>query len=443
MHKFFLFLILFSVQLTVNSEPDDPFNVDSAPADPFSSEFSQEQNDQAVDLHDFRVELKSYYQKNQIRENHPFSPLNVDSPLFDQSIQYVGLDVDWQTTMSSQWRSRVRVFNRYLAGSSNTYLAEGASRPAKLKSWLLEGVAHWQSSDQRFSFELGRNKPQWSNGYSYDIANLLLPQRSRPFTDQDDPLQSKGWDMLNFRYINDKWSFSGYLVDSVSAYFNKNVEMVLRLGYQDDNAASLLLHKIEGEQLAWAATWSSLLSDNMSLRAEWSAHPYRQLAIENNHSRNYYQRFVIGSNYTDDAGWSFLMEYFYNQHGATNEEWSQVSQAAAVAAEMVKSGLSNNFPEDINKAFSGLGITREGWLRKNYISLLWTSEETENFWQFRFNSLLNLDDDSKMYRVEALKSFNDNFSTRLQFEYFVGCQLCEYALTPNKNTIRLVANWLF
>ncbi|WDE09105.1 hypothetical protein SG34_030515 [Thalassomonas viridans] len=421
-------------QVNAYNPEGDPFADDPFADDPFVNEPVAE-NNKLNSGHSSRVEFKSYYQDNKLRNTHPFNPGPVK---FGDAVSQVSLDVTLESDWQNQWKTRARVYQRYLDNgvkdSNDTY--------------LLEGLVQWQSDNRDLAIEVGRSKPQWSNGYSYDIANMLQPQRSLPYIDQDNALQSKGWDMISGQYFSGPWSFAGYLAASDSRYLDADTEAVLRLGYQQDDAFSLLLHKIDGQDLSYGATYSSLLTDSITFRAEWTRHGYRlmeplQVNSWQRKQKSNYQRFVAGSTYTAAAGWSLTGEYFYNEHGASEKEWQSLTADAAAGAKRIKQNQSSDPTSDFNHAFAGLAFMGQGWSRERYLSLMFMSAESENLWQLRLSSQISLDDDSQLHRFELLKSFTGNLSARLQWQVFNGCELCEYGLNPSKNNIRLTASWLF
>ena len=424
MLRIWLLLALLSSPLALSNNSnisDDPFA-----DDPFENDVREVNNN----LNN-RIELKGYYQDNNLRSDHPFNP---GKDLFSDAVKLISLDGQLENDWQNQWKTRARIYLRYLDdGKKNAG-----------DSYLLEGLAQWQSKDRNLIIELGRSKPQWSNGYNYDIANMLQPQRSLPYIDQDNPLQSKGWDMVSGQYFTGPWSFSGYLVASESPYVDANTEAVLRLGYQQNDSFSLLLHKVEGHNLSFGATYSSLLTDSITFRAEWTRHSYRQmLSTLQIKQQSNYQRLVLGSTYTADSGWTLTGEYFYNEHGANKQEWEDLTVDAAASAERLRQNQSTNPAADYENTYAGLDLMSQGWVRERYFSLMFMSMESEDLWQLRLSSQISLDDGSQLHRIELLKSFSDNFSARLQWQNFNGCDLCEYGLNPSKNNVRLTGSWLF
>jgi len=428
MLKVLSLLALFTSPLALCSDSntsDDPFA-----DDPFNNDVIKVNSSNSHN-HKSRIELKGYYQHNNLRSDHPFNP---GEDLFSDSVKLASLDGQLESNWQNQWKTRGRIYLRYLdEGKKDT-----------TESTLLEGLVQWQSKDRNLIIELGRSKPQWSNGYSYDIANMLQPQRSLPYIDQDNPLQNKGWDMVSGQYFKGPWSFSAYLVESENSYVDANTEAVLRLGYQDNDSFSLILHKIEGQDLSFGATYSSLLTDSITFRTEWTRHSYRQMLNSLNiKQQSNYQRLVLGSTFTAASGWSLTGEYFYNEHGANKQEWESVTADAAASAERLRQSQSTDPATDYKNTYTGLSLMSQGWVRERYFSFMFMSMESEDLWQLRLSSQHSLDDGSHLHRVELLKSFNDNFSARLQWQTFNGCDLCEYGLSPSKNDVRLTGSWLF
>jgi hypothetical protein len=431
------FLVLLASPLVLANNDEDPFANDPFADDPFANEAVEPNNKNSS--HQSRIEFKSYYQDNNLRTTHPFNP---GVRLFDEFEKVISLDVELQSDWQNQWHTRARVYTRFASGSDDISNAQGNGD--SFDSYLLEGLAQWQSENRDIVLEFGRSKPQWSNGYSFDIANMLQPQRTLPYIDQDNPLQSKGWDMVSGQYFSGPWSFAGYLVSSDSNYVDADTEAVLRLGYQKDDSFSLILHKVEGKNLSFGATYSTLITDAITFRTEWTRHSYRQmLSWLQMKQKSNYQRLVVGSTYTADAGWSLTGEYFYNEHGTNKQEWREVTESAATSGQLLRDNLSTFPPNDYTNISRGLELMGQGWLRERYISMMFMSMETENLWQLRLSSQWTLDDDSQLHRIEILKSFNDNLSARLQWQLFNGCELCEYGLNPSEDNIRLTASWLF
>lgn len=412
-----------------DDEPLDPFQQGETENSPFL-----QQNGNI-----FRVELKSYFQQNRLKQQHPFNPSSED--IFVDARQVNIMDFSVASSWNNNWSMKIRQDIRYQKESVESDLTN--SEIESNQTTLLEGVVQYKSDDSRFGMELGRSKPQWSTGISFDIANLLQPQRSQPYIDVDSITSHQGWDMISSQYIGEHWSIGGYIVKSESPYLEGDKELVVRLAYQGDNSVSILLNQIEGAGVAYAATWSRLLTDKIVFRSEWTLHDYRLSNSLNLEGSKTYQRLMTGFAVTFTSGWSLFAEYLYNEHGASPVEWRELTSETMLAAERLRMEQSNNPAQDFTVAFSGLDFISQGWLRKNYFSLLMRSQEVTDDWVWMFSLQSSLDDDSLLFRFETAKNINDNLSVRFQGELFDGCELCEYGLNPNQSTMRMVFSWLF
>lgn len=439
---------------TVDPFASDPFTSDPFAQDPFTSDpfansddkpTQSEQSQQELAQngsfwrdasHFSRIELKQYFQLNSRRDDHAFNP---DLLSFPGHSWQATIDASVDSRWNDHWRSSVRWLTRWRgAEQSNTGEPE-----SEIDGDVI--TANISYSKNAWLVEAGRIKPQWSKGYNWDIANVLLPMRNRPYIDQDNPLQSKGWDMLGVHYMIGDWTISGYAIDSDKEDYRgaeSSLQAVMRVAYQGDISASFLIQHIDGVDPVFAATLSTLLNDETTFRAEWSAHPIRQLAQpELIHAESYYHRFVLGGTYTAPAGWSLTAEYFNNQHGFSQSEWESFRETTVSAAARIEQQMPQ--PTDYVDTFASLTVLGTGWLRQQYASLMFMSAETRSLWQYRLSTLVNVDDSSQLYRAEVMKSFGSHLVTRFQYEYFNGCDQCEYGLNPNTQTTRVVVSWLF
>lgn len=423
----------------------DPFASDPFVSDPFAKPESQdsEQTDSTSEAsiwdestHFSRVELKQYFQLNNRRTDHAFNPNLLNFP--GHSWQMT-LDASMDSRWNDNWRTSMRWLTRWRgAEKSNSGQSE-----TELDGDLLTASINYSKNE--WLVEAGRIKPQWSKGYNWDIANVLLPMRNRPYIDQDNPLQSKGWDMFAVHYMTGNWTVSGYAIDSDKKDYRgaeSDLQAVMRVAYQGDVSASFLIQHIDGVDPVFAATLSTLLNDETTFRAEWSAHPIRQLprpTLVN--AEDYYHRIVLGGTYTAPAGWSVTAEYFNNQHGFSDAEWDEFRGNTVAAVTRIEQLMPQ--PTDYTLTFDSLNVLSAGWLRRQYASLMFMSAESRDLWQYRLSTLVNLDDSSQLYRAEVIKSFGSHLITRFQYERFNGCDQCEYGLNPNKQAARFVVSWLF
>lgn len=392
-------LLLLCLPAVAAEFPDDPFAAENI------EEHSPYQN---------HLSLLGYYQSNWVNSEHRFNPgltkFNDDNSLGVLQWQF---KADWQ----SNWQAN---FNTALIWQDDTSKAK-----------LLEGYLSYTSDDLAWRAQLGRVKTQWSNGYNWSLTNLIRPYRDRPYTDLDDPLQQQGWDMLNLSYGNDEWRTGIYIADK---------QYSARLTHIGQSDYSFIIHKQAGEKASFASSFSTLLNEATTLRIEWNMQKQREqfLAVGQNDTLH---KFVIGGSYTSDSGYNIRLEYLHNQHGFNTSEWRNVEDLSAAAYNNVITGTATE--QDYDYLGQSLSSLSNGQLRQNYLYLMLTTPTSENLWQYRQSVQYNTDDGSQLHRLELLKSFNDHFTARVQWEHFNGCNTCEYGLNPNKNNLRLVLKHVF
>lgn len=382
-----------------NELPDDPF------AEDLVVETSPYQNDLSV---------LGYYQSNKVRNNHRFNPGLVD---FDDSDELGVLDwqfrADWQSNIQARMRTAV--------------IWHEEDTDAK----LLEGYLAWSSDDLAWRTRLGRIKTEWSNGYNWSLTNLLRPYRDRPYIDLDDPLQQQGWDMLDVSYGDANWR---------SALIVGDEQYAARFTWQGNVDYSLILHKEESRKLSVAGSLSTLLNDEITLRMEWNMQQQREQTLSGNLDDTYH-KLMFGGAYTHSSGFNFRLEYLHNQHGYDSTEWRNIEHNSGLAYQNIRQGIAA--ADDYQYIGNALSSLQNGQLRQNYLYFMLMSNTTESLWQYRQSVQYNIDDNSQLHRLELLKSFNDHFTARLQWEIFNGCDTCEYGLNPNNNNIRLVLKHTF
>ncbi|NRB43041.1 MAG: hypothetical protein HRU20_32005 [Pseudomonadales bacterium] len=326
----------------------------------------------------------------------------------------LALDMELSADWSANWSGMSRIAWTGNKDDSNS----------EQRSDVLEAYAHWQSDSLQWQFLAGRVKTQWSNGYNWNVANMLRPYRDRPYLDEDNLQQLKGWDLLSASFNTGAWQISTYVVALDDDEFTGDYQSVLRLAYTGDIDWSVLTYHAENEQTAWAANISSAVGNHWTFRGELAADPKReQPTTPLSDEQSYYLKAVAGVAYQADSAGQLSVEYLYNEHGYSAEEW------------------------DFIKVFIDLDSSSEGdargQLRKNYIYLQYLSDESLNLWQYRQSMEINLDDNSQLHRVELKKAFTDAISARIQLEYFKGCATCEYGLPGLTTTSRLALYWSF
>jgi len=415
-------LIALSLPTSAQSNiPDDPFT-----------------NNQKTtpEQYDHKISIQIYLQANNTNDQQSFNPGLVE---FEQNNQLAVLD--WQ--VKSHWQSNFQARARTIA----QYQHSDTENDADVT--VLEAYLTWTSDDYAWQWQLGRIKTQWSTGFNWNLTNLLKPYRDRPYIDLDEPKQQKGWDMATVRYSKNNWFYHVVIADFDAENQSHKQQYIARIGYQGSHDFSFLLHKQPEQSVNYAASYSRLITDNITMRFEWSLLQDREqqtqvlldeTGLDENKSEQW-QKYLLGAGYTLTSGHDFRIEYLNTQHGFTNDEWSEISNKSTTAYQNIINNQAN--ASDYNYLSAALNSLNQGQLRQNYLYLMYASPLSTELWQYRQSMQVNLNDNSQLHRLELLKSWNNHLTSRLQFELFNGCDNCEYGLTPNQHSTRLVFNWAF
>jgi len=405
--------------LAQNEIPEDPFTNNQAKA---PKQFVHQ------------TQIQTYVQKNKTNDEQSFNPGLIK---FNQKKQLAVLD--WQ--VKSKWQSNFQVRSRTIAQYQHT------DDQSDTDTNVLEAYINWNSDDYAWQWQLGRIKTQWSTGFNWNLTNVLKPYRDRPYIDLDDLNQQKGWDMSTVKYTKNNWLYQLVVADFITEKKTHKQQYVARMGYQGNHDFTLLFHKQPNQDLNYAASYNKLVTDNITMRLEWSLLHQREQQtqvlldeIDQNDTQQW-QKLLIGAGFTLESGHNFRLEYLNTKHGFTDDEWSYISAKSQVAYHNIKNNQASS--EDYNYLSASLNSLSLGQLRQHYLYLMYATPLSNALWQYRQSLQLNLNDDSQLHRLELLKSWNNHLTSRLQFELFNGCSNCEYGLNPNQHSMRLVFNWAF
>ena len=331
----------------------------------------------------------------------------------DYSTHQLALDTQIQTQQGENWQALTRL----VAIDNNDDTA----------AHVLEAYGSWSSDSKRYGLKMGRIKPQWSNGYNWNLANLLRPYQDRPYLDADHLEQLKGWDLITASINHGSWQLAGYVVDLSQSGQSATTQQVIRMAYTGNIDGSWLVYQVPGSKPSWAVNLSSVLGSHWLIRTEASIEQNReQSATPLSENKGEYIKWVLGLAYQSTRSGVFSAEYLYNQHGYNDAEWDFIEQLIVAENEATSQSQQAN-----------------GQLRKHYVYLQYLGEESWDLWQYRQSVQINLNDNSQLHRLELNKAFNGGLSARLQLEYFSGCDTCEYGLAALRTTSRVALYWSF
>lgn len=438
----------------------EPLNA-AAPLDPFATDDQVPKTRSKASLVGFEesvskwsqsLSVMTYYQANDVNQAQAFNPNLIE---FSDNEQLIALDYGAKYLLddvASGLSARTRVLAQYEVQDS---LSKNSQETDELKA--LEAYLNWHSQDYFWQAQLGRIKSEWGNGFNWNLTNLLRPYKDQPYSDQDALLQQEGWNTASLRYSQGPWFYQALVAeltdnDVTGVTYQPNQQYALRLGYQGGVDANMVVHKLPSQAVNYAVSVSQLLGDAITLRAQWSLKHQRDQqssdVLANYASEGVdqadvssWQQVLLGAAYTAQSGANYRLEYLYSEHGFSHNEWDYISNSADAANRNISNGIGSS--ADYAYITAALDSLNYAQLRQNYLYFMFTSPLSDGLWQYRQSVQLNLDDDSQLHRVELLKSWNANLTSRFQYETYLGCSDCEYGLNPNENTLRAVFKWDF
>ncbi len=385
---------------------------------------------------DWQLDMYSFWQTGGLREEHYLNPNNLFT--FEEQQERLGFSMELENRLSKQLKG---VFSGFAERTRSD------EAPVEQQSEVLEAFVQWNTEQNDWYMTLGRRKLQWSNGFNWSPANLIQPFFDRPNYDPDEKLQKKGWNLFESEYRMSNASISVFIIendeDVVDQQKYGNYQTALKYSLQAPVDISLILHKHKMGDVNSALTWSLLLSESVTVRAEIAHQVEREVHSypeQTEKDTNGYLKSVLGVSYAY-SGWDFTLEYLYNEHGYSDREWSILFQTFDEAKQNLSIG--NDVTSSIQTLTQGLSLLRNGQLRQHYYYLMLSNIRENALFQYRLSHQVNLDDNSEFSRIEIFQNWSENFSSRVEWQGFSGCNQCEFGLTPQEDQFRLSLYYLF
>jgi hypothetical protein len=415
--------------------------------DPFSNELSESSKSQDLSSSNrgsgyywnYDISAIAYQQQNSVREDQYFNPGNLQ---FGERESLLALDFSSQFLLGPHFSTFTR-----LAFIQDYKVDDGGASSEEFNAYLLEGYLSSYTSNRRLGINIGRIKPQWSNGYNWSPANLLKPVYDRPNLDTDDLTQQQGWDMAHLDLRYGDWNAGIYIAEVEDnldrkldhPFADHEYQYALVLNREGDLDTRLVVHQLDGGELNTALGLSALARDNITLRFEGAWELQRELPVASDISYgglqdHGYLKAVLGAQMSLKGGWDITAEYLYNEHGYESEEWDQVIEQVDLAKQGL---LSVQAPAAFNFLIDSYELLSVGQLRREYLFFMWGNTRIERKFQYRQSIQYNIDDQSQYHNLELIQNWTEHFSTRLQAQVFSGCESCEFGLIPNEHLLRL------
>ncbi|HZI10165.1 MAG TPA: hypothetical protein VE153_07195, partial [Myxococcus sp.] len=282
-----------------------------------------------------------------------------------------------------------------------------------------------------FELSAGRRILKWTNGYAFNPAGLLEPQRS-PSDPQDRLKLLQGREMLQLDYFAGDHTFTAvFSTDALTAEDDDGLadryDLALRANvlvtsWNLDLAAVALVSNIKN---MGALSFSYVLGDALELHGEVSGSrgsgaEYPRIILPENQQRFFlrdylgrvkqdetrlFLRYVVGVNYTLPMGTTLIGEFFHSDDGLSSEEWVRFITHADFSRDQMATGHhprifgGRSLPE--LSLLQGLGRLSIQNIRRNYVFL----RDSQTWLADRVGAsalaLVNLDDPSAAFVGEG------------------------------------------
>ena len=393
------------------------------------------------------IEL-NYYQKrsNQI--------LNPDNKLFEtDSYKHQALvDLEWNYNLTTGLSFRSRGALQY----------QETDHEAQADRFLLEGYLQWSNSDKDLFLDLGKKKVEWSNGFAWTPANVLIPKQENP---DSEILEQEGIEMVQIEYVIGLVNIGGVVAKLQTKKLDKP-------GLQAAGKISLNLESWELTGISRSAekhstvsglSFNSMLTDELEVHGESFLTRVRERKLAKKTTILYrtpggrrmsedvyeyyesqkhklFSKSILGGRYTFSNNMNLTLEIYHNTHGLNQDEWQLVREGINQAAKRLDEPTTGNF----TKAHEGFlkntaSQLSRNELRQNYLFLRWDSNQSANLWRLIQNVQINVDDYSRRYQSTLAKSWNDYFTTEAELTLFRGGELSEFGLLPYDSRVKISA----
>jgi hypothetical protein len=261
------------------------------------------------------------------------------------------------------WRNALRLNGEFAArlpagfsakAQVSSALSTGSETETALQAFALREM-YTTASLGDFELSVGRKLLKWTNGYAFNPAGLLEPQRS-PSDPQDRLRLLEGLDVAQLDYFVGDHVFTAVFSSDVltnSEEDTRRYDLALRANvlvteWNLDVAAMAMVSNVKHRG---AVTFNYVLGEALELHGEISgsqgtiAEYPRSILPDNQRTlfgRNYldtlkvdetrlFLRYVVGFNYTLPWGTNLIGEFYHTDEGLSQEEWGLFLQQVRYA----------------------------------------------------------------------------------------------------------------
>lgn len=391
-----------------------------------------------LDQIDLRQKLQATHEVSDLRQQTQFNP-----ELFpnEETHKQLSLDTDAKLPITTNVSSSARLA---LFWDQNEYLNANGEDTTETESdaLLLEGDLSLHSRYRDKQIRIGRINTNWSQGFNWNVADILKPNRTQPSFDDDNLRQQQGIDMVmtGFRRHDVSYTFIAADVNNDYQQDNSPYQAAMRVAYEGDLDVALIWQKLENSASNWAFTFSSLLTDSTTFRIESAYETQRQLPNINSLTTSGtvfedggYLKSVV-SLQASIKTWDVSVEYLFTEHGYDKQEQDQWNLQSTFYEQQLNTVNAAQSYQFFGNSSSTLNL---GQLNQQYAYFSYGNLRSNQLFSWRQSVQINLQDDSQYHKLELGQKWNSQWESRLQTEWFNGCDECEFGRVPSEYTVRL------
>ena len=333
--------------------------------------------------------------------------------------------------------------------------------PLRHKGRLLEGNLRFHTN--QYIIQIGKVRVNWGSGFGRDPFDIFQKYPMTSFDPDNEPQLQEGTNLLLSNYSNEICSATFVLSD-------RSNEKPRISGWQAASKVSLklnntefigLVHRRFGMDSSIGIGSNTLITDNIILRTALLTTDLRdrgigilqsppifigqklilpaRYAFTNNMSqKGQFYRLLLDVDYTFADSQLLQLVYYSTTHGYSTNEWNIITDGIRASNQLLAWNQTNYPFTSVSgnpyRAFLlNVGSTLSNVpLRKNYLSLHYSTNQKFQKWQLKFSAEKCLDDHSLVYDLGVNYYLTDSLTINPSLTVFRGKPITQYGLTPNK-----------
>ncbi|MFH1450128.1 MAG: hypothetical protein ABIG09_06970 [bacterium] len=311
---------------------------------------------------------------------------------------------------------------------------------------------------------IGKENLQEGVGLSYNPSDFLADLKEMDYTKREEErkIEREGNYLVRFEEISQKITFSYLLAPKINHLQKEETRALIKL-YSligDVDLSLSYLHVKKWPKLG--INLSGVIGNKIEFHAEvgLSKGSKRKLLREERQvgpgvyeygtyddpedDKMIFTKALIGEHYTFANKTNVIIEYFFNQDGYSEAEWTNFIDLATVAYTKFKQPPAelpaDIFKENLRRANS---LMRYRYMRKNYLFFRVSNPEIFDDYDGQISLLLNADDKSLVIMPAFDYQKWGRLVIRLGLNWFSGNSKSEFGLVPYQTEFQLGVKYLF